>query len=118
MTLREAGAKYSAIAEQLGYKSPASAYRAVVAGLKKTLQEPAEELRKLDEVRYDRLILALWQRALDGNLEAYDRLLKAMRQRGALLGLNAPAQIEQTITEIKTLRERYARRKQAPGDQG
>lgn len=118
MKLREAGAKFDVIAQELGYKSPASAYKAVLAGLRKTLTEPAEELRSLEVRRYDTLILAYWQRATNGDVDAFDRVIKAMAGRARILGLNAPERFEHTIKEIEAVQDRYARRKQTQGDQG
>jgi len=105
LELRRAGVGFDQIAQQLGYEDRSGAYRAVVAGLKKTLQEPADELRELELSRLDQLLLAVWTAA--ANLPkkpneparmpqhlAIDRVLRIMERRAALLGLDAPKRAE------------------------
>jgi hypothetical protein len=92
LELRRAGASYRSIAQQLGC-SLGNAWKSVRAGIKKTLQEPADEVRRLENDRLDRLQFILWQRALEGNLHAIDRVLKIMKRRAELNGLDAPKQL-------------------------
>ncbi len=92
LELRRDGLTYELIAQALGYAQPAGAFRAVRRGLLVTLREPAEELRTLELARLDSLQEALWTDAVDGNLSAVDRVLKIMRRRASLLGLDAPKQ--------------------------
>ena len=96
LKLRKAGATFEAIARELGYQGPSGAYRAVMAGLRKTLQEPADELRTLEVERLDALMLGLWTVARKGSLEAIDRILKIMARRAKLLGLDAPTKVAPT----------------------
>jgi hypothetical protein len=53
-------------------------------------------VRKLECERLDRLLLAVWSRALSGDLDALDRALALMKRRAALLGLDAPRKIAPT----------------------
>jgi hypothetical protein len=106
---RKAGMGYQEIADRMGLAGPGSAHKIVQKALKATYQEPADEVRKLELVRLDRLMLAWWQAAIgrgktadnkpavppDG--DATDRVLKIMKQRAVLLGLNAPTVFEQTV---------------------
>lgn len=87
LQLRRAGAAYDEIARQLGY-TKMGAWKAVASALKKTLQEPADDVRKLELERLDRLLLAIWNRAIQGDDDAIDRVLKITDRRAALLGLN------------------------------
>ena len=96
LDLRIAGATYEQIAERLGYAGRAAAYRGVQAILKRREQEPADELRKMEGERLDRLQLGLWNQAANGDREAIDRLLRLMKRRADLFGLDAPAKIEQS----------------------
>lgn len=96
LELRKAGVSYESIASVLGYKSASGAHRAVGAALKKTLQEPADDLRNLELERLDKLLSGLWSRASGGNEYAVDRILKIMERRARLLGLDAPT--KQDIT--------------------
>jgi hypothetical protein len=90
MQLREAGVSFEKIAETLGYRDRSSARKAVLAGLKAALVEPAKFLRQLELCRLDKLWLKLWSAALATPPEcaAVDRLLKIMQRRAALLGLD------------------------------
>ncbi len=96
LSLRKAGLGYQAIADALGYKDASGAWRAVKAALKKTLQEPADELRTLELARLDDMLKAIASHVAAGNLTAIDRALKIQERRARLLGLDAPA--KQDIT--------------------
>jgi hypothetical protein len=87
LQLRRAGAGYEEIARQVGYRNSSGAYKAVRAALLKTLQEPSEDVRKLELERLDRLMLGIWPAAIGGNLEALDRVLKIMKHRAEITGL-------------------------------
>ena len=93
LELRKAGASFDAIARQLGWADKSGAYRAVTRALAAVLNEDAEDLRALDAERLDRLLLAVWKPALDGDGKAWDRALRLLDQRARLLGLNAPTQV-------------------------
>lgn len=96
LELRKAGVSYQRIAETLGYKDSSGAWRAVKAALKKTLQEPADELRTLEIERLDAMLSAIWASVKQGQYGAQDRALKIMERRAKLLGLDAP--VKQDIT--------------------
>jgi hypothetical protein len=89
---------YAEIAKQLGLSSPGNAYRIVKNALKATYREPADDVRKLELERLDRLTMALWKRAQSGEAEAIDRVLKLMDRRAKLLGLDAPVLSNATLT--------------------
>jgi hypothetical protein len=94
LELRTAGKGYEAIAAELGYGGPSGAHKAVMAGLKATLREPAEELRTLELERLDRLLSSLWPVAVRGDQGAVDRVLRVMGRRAKYLGLDAPASLD------------------------
>jgi hypothetical protein len=94
LELRKAGTPFEVIARELGYRGPSSAYNAVMSALRKTLQEPADEVRNLELTRLDNLLLKLWHRALAGRYTAIDRVLKILERRAKLLGLDAPVKVE------------------------
>lgn len=93
LELRKAGATYQKIAEQLHYRGPSGAYKAVMCALKKTLQEPARDVRLLELGRLDALYIEVYRMARKGVLGAVDRCLRIMERRSKLLGLDAPSQI-------------------------
>jgi len=96
LTLRKAGVSYQGIADALGYATPMGAWKAVKAGLKKTLQEPAAELRTLELARLDDMLKAIAPHVQAGNLTAIDRALKIQDRRAKLLGLDMPAKVDVT----------------------
>ena len=96
LELRKAGVSYVMIAEKLGYRGPSGAHAAVASGLKRTLQEPADELRKLEVERLDSMLLAINAQVKQGNHGAIDRALRIMERRAKLLGLDAPTRQDVT----------------------
>ena len=64
--------------------------------LKKTLKEPSENIRAIEDMRLDEMLLALYPNALKGDPIAVDRVLAIMARRAALYGLNAPTKVEQS----------------------
>jgi hypothetical protein len=92
LELRIAGATLELIAAQVGYKDSSGAYRAIQAALKSTLQPPAEELRRLQYERLERLYAAAHRKAVGANqgepdYEAMDRAIKVVQRINALYGL-------------------------------
>ena len=90
LKLRTSGMKFEDIRDRLGYRSVSSAHEAVMKGLRDTLQEPADELRKMEAERLDRLMEAIWADATQGNEWKIDRVLNIMERRARLLGLDKP----------------------------
>lgn len=89
LSLRKAGATYDQIAQQAGYSTANAALKGVQRALKATLQEPADELRTLELMRLDGILLVLWPMVQRGNLGAVDRALKVIAQRAKILGLES-----------------------------
>jgi hypothetical protein len=90
LELRKAGKTFDEIAGALGYSERGGAAKAVSRALAATVQEPADELRRLEVERLDALWGALWPLAIDGQLGAVDRCLAVQARRAKLLGLDAP----------------------------
>lgn len=114
--LRAQGLTYPDIARELGFGNAGHAYQSVQRALVAIVQEPAEELRRIELDRLD----MLWRTALEvmrdthlmtqhgrvvefrgvplkdpgPKLAAIDRLLKVMERRARLLGLDSPKQVE------------------------
>lgn len=96
LKLRAAGTGYEEIARAVGYANASGAFKAVVCGLKKTLAEPANELRTLELKRLDNYLLAISKQVQSGDLKAIDRAIKISERRSRLLGLDAPTKIAPT----------------------
>ena len=88
LELRRAGLTYDVIAEQVGLSNKSLAYKYVQSALKRTLQEPADDLRNLEVDRLDRLQTALWANAMRGDNHSVDRILRIAERRARLLGLD------------------------------
>lgn len=99
LELRKGGASYRAIAEnaEVGVKTPSGAFRLIQRALKLTLQEPADDVRRIELERLDRLQLAHWTPAKRGDPTATARVLEIMRMRARLLGLEAPVKLDHTV---------------------
>lgn len=94
LKLKLAGATYDDIAGQLGYASRSGAHKGVMLALKREAKIPAAELRKVEDMRLDRALLAIWQRVMAGDDGAIDRFIKIAARRAALLGLDEPSKAE------------------------
>lgn len=105
--LRKAGHGFEQIATALGYKDASGAYRAVRAALRKTLQEPTQELRDLECARLDTMLAAIWGDVRKGHVQKIDRALRIMARRADLLGLDAPKRIED-VTDKRREAEQIA----------
>lgn len=95
---RRAGMTFPVIAERVGYASHAGARAAYWRAMKRTLQEPADEIRQTEIDRLDRLQLAMWPKAMQGDSTAVATILRIMERRAKLLGLDMPVKIEQDVT--------------------
>jgi hypothetical protein len=98
LELRRAGLTWQRIAEEIGYKDHTGAYAAYKRAIKRTMQQPADELRQAELDRIDRLQLAAWPKAMKGNERSILVVVKLMERRAKLLGLDVPIKIEQNIT--------------------
>lgn len=59
-------------------------------------REPAEHVHKMELDRLDSLMVALWKKAKDGDVDAIDRVLVIMRDRRKMLGVDGPMKVELT----------------------
>lgn len=96
--LRKSGYTFQEIAGELEYASASGAQNAVLAALRKTLQEPADELRKLECERLDVMLKSVWPFVLKGSPRHVEQALRIMDRRAAYIGLDAPKLVEDTRT--------------------
>ena len=109
LELRKCGHTYQQIARALNYRAASGAWHATQRGLKTTLREPADELRQLELARLDTLHHALWDRAIAGNLRAVDAVLRIMKRRASLLGMDAPKRLGVSVEmTMRAMAERMA----------
>jgi len=98
LELRRAGLTWQRIAEETGYADHTGAYAAYKRAIKRTMQQPADELREAELDRIDRLQLALWPKAMKGDNASINTIIRLMERRARLLGLDTPIKIQQDIT--------------------
>lgn len=92
LELRKAGSTFQQIADVCGYANAPRAHEAVTKAIRAIPREAAVEVRALELERLDRLTLAVWDAARNGDRGAIDTVLRLMQRRSRLLGLdlNAP----------------------------
>lgn len=98
LELRKSGYSYRTIADTLEV-NVSTAYKDVQASLQvlRDLEvQQAEDVRGIEIERMDRLLLAVWDRAMDGDERSVRSALSIMERRAKLLGLDAPAKSEHT----------------------
>jgi orotate phosphoribosyltransferase-like protein len=66
--LRTSGLTYGQIATELGYANRGTVYHVVSEALKAQTAEAVGELRSLEVERLDNVQLAVWQKAMDGDV--------------------------------------------------
>ena len=98
LEFRRAGMTWHRIAERVGYATPSGAHAAYMRAMKRTLQEPADQVRQAEVDRLDRMQLALWPKAMRGEVNAVATILRVMERRAKLLGLDMPVKISQDVT--------------------
>jgi orotate phosphoribosyltransferase-like protein len=89
--LKAAGYTYLQVANELGYTSRGTAYNIVAKALREQRAEAVASLRDLENARLDALQLALWDAAMRGDVSAAVAVVKIVRARVHLNGLE-PAQ--------------------------
>ena len=97
--MRLAGAEFPEIAEALGYAGSSSAFRAVEAWQRKMYREDAEATKALNLGRLNRLLRALWQRAIGSateppDIQAVDKARTLIVEINKMLGLYEPVKID------------------------
>jgi hypothetical protein len=89
LRLRSLGHTYREIADRLGINT-STAYRRVQNALGAIPADEVDSLRKLESERLDALQVAIWDKAINGDLRSVDRVLSIMKRRAQLLGLDVP----------------------------
>jgi hypothetical protein len=99
---RIAGMSCEEIGEQMGLTGP-QVNRQIWKAMEATVQElneAVEPLRAMEAERLDALQMAHWAMATAGDPKHTDLVLKIMRQRAALLGLDAPARVSHEVVTV------------------
>jgi hypothetical protein len=87
LELRLSGLNYRQIAEQLAYKSVASAHEAVRSALRNIPKDAADELRTVELERYDEMQARMTAALRTGDLRVIPDMIRLSDQRAKLTGL-------------------------------
>lgn len=90
---RAAGFEYYQIADKMDI-SVKAAEALVKRGLKATLREPADDVRKLELKRLDMLMQVFFDQAMKGHGPSVDRVLVMMERRARIEGIDAPLELD------------------------
>jgi predicted transcriptional regulator len=88
LALRQSGMTYPQIAKELGYNSSQAVFMAVKSALDQTVQEPAEEYRKIVRERLNVALRAIWPKVKKGEKDGIDSFVKLHQEICKLDGLN------------------------------
>jgi hypothetical protein len=102
MQLRLQGLAPTEIAEKLhvNVNTVHADLRHAVLSVQQRATLETEQLREIELMRLDKLQQPYWTRALKGDVDALDRVLKIMERRAKMLGLDAPARHAVVHTDI------------------
>ncbi|RTE47902.1 hypothetical protein [Actinobaculum sp. 352] len=101
LELRRAGWNYRDIAQEIGYKSVASAHKAVRTELANIPKEEADALRTLELDRLDDLQAATYDLASRGDPAAVNTALRIMDHRARLLGLYERVETDDSTQKMR-----------------
>jgi len=96
LRLRNLGASYDQIAEQMGYFDRSGARKAVKACLDRAEFEPVMEQRFIQSERLDMMVTRCLQAVLNGDLDQVRNVIAIEKRRADLWGLDASKTIEVT----------------------
>ncbi len=82
------GATYDEAARIAGYANRSGAFKAFWKAVEQREAEAVDDHRALELARLDALQVALWEKAIDGDVKAAGMVLKIIEQRSRLLGLD------------------------------
>ena len=101
--LRTTGLTYDQIAMELGYANRGTVFHVVSEALKAQTVEAVGELRSLEVERLDNLHLAVWQKAMDGDVQSAIAVVRCIMARCRLLGLEGQGMLAVGDTRPRTL---------------
>lgn len=112
LSFRLAGLTYAQIGERLGIDE-SSVRRMIQRSMDRSESNQVDEMRGLENERFDKVQSAIWADVLRGDLKAIDTFLKISKARREMNGMNAPQKVdismsvrqemEQAFTELENL---------------
>lgn len=101
-TLYMGGATYRHIAETCGYAGPGNAHRDIAKALGEILDQAdtsAGEMRRVLLARLERLTLAAWPSAMEGDTQSIRAISRVIGQQMVLYGLNDPKRLDEQVSQ-------------------
>jgi len=94
------------IARELGYSHRMSAWSAIKAAIAKMpASEHVEEFREVEGARLDVAQAAIWNRVMEGDIQAINAYLRISERRAALFGLDQPRGLELSLKDRRIIIE-------------
>lgn len=97
LDMRKRGRTFDDIAKKLGFSHASGASKFVKRALEMTIQESADEVRKIELERYDMVLRGLLPQAERGDARAAEVCIKLFERRAKIEGLDAPERKELAI---------------------
>lgn len=97
LDMRKKGDTFEQIAAALRFHDASGASKFVKRALELTIQESADEVRKMELERYDIVLKGLLPKAEDGDARAAEVCIKLFERRAKIEGLDAPERKELAI---------------------
>ena len=82
------------VADSLGYNSRQAVFKATTSLLERQESEAAAEWRAFQLARLERLLLAVWADALEGDNRAGQQALRIVQEIGRVSGVSRPMRVE------------------------
>lgn len=88
------GKTWKEIADHFGYADPHIPWELVSRTIKGIFKEEANAYTDLTLARYEKLLAAVWQDAISGDMEAHEQARKVIADSRKMLGIDRPARQE------------------------
>ncbi len=96
LQMRMSGATLAQVAERVGYGSTNGVWNAVTTLLDSEVSATVNEYRTFHVARLERLLLGVWNGALQGDDRASQQALRILVEIGRVTGVAAPIKVEAT----------------------
>lgn len=84
--------------------------RRALQKVRSDLEETAADVRSMELRRLDELLSGLWPDATDGDTDAVSAVLRVMKRRAKMLGIDEPEEFAQVVELVESEEYRKARR--------
>jgi hypothetical protein len=99
LELRIEGHSYEEIAKRVGLAGKTGAWTVARRAIRRIPEDQANEARRLEVARLDRLLSGVFSKARGGDIKAIGAVLSLMDRRASLLGLDAPKTTNHVVVQ-------------------